>query len=399
VAAPPHLSTAGSTEAAARRLGVAVFCNFLGIGILLTVVPRFLREELGADRFEVGLATTIFFASALVARPFVGRQLDRRGRRPFLVWPLLGLAAVAVGLGFAPSVLAVAALRVVQGAIGSAFYTACATAATDLAPPERRASAIARLSLAIYLGFTLGPLVGDALIEAGFGWAKGSAALLHLVAFAITTRMPETQPTHPAHADGGDKDDDAPASLLRVVLRPGVALATSSFGFATIAAFSPEYADRIGIDRPGTLFATYAISVLAIRSVVGRLADRLGPRRMAIPGLALGAGGLAGLALSPGPQWSYVAMAAVGFGSGGTFPSLSAIAVGSVGDRFRGRALATFLTFNDVGQGVAGPLVGFLAADLSFRWVFGVPAIVGALGFIALAALAEWAASAARPSG
>jgi MFS family permease len=353
--------------------------------MLLAAVPRYLREVLGASRGQVGFATTIFFAAALLVRTTAGRLIDTVGRRPFLVWPPLLLGLVALGFEFAHSVAMVAALRFVQGTFGSTFYTAAATTATDLAPPDRQASAIARLSIGNQLGFVVGPIVADLLLDAGFTWVWVAVMGFAVLAAGLCRIVPETR-----IARAPDPAGTPPARtprFHRAAVGPGLAFAASSFGFASIAAFSPEYAQRIGISRPGTLFATYALSVLVIRPFTGRLADRIGPVRVAAPGLAIGAAALAGLALSPGPLVSYVSMAVVGFGAGSSFPALSAVVVARVPAHERGGALASFLMFNDVGQVVAGPAVGLLSDALGFRWVYGVPAIVVLLGAFAAARL------------
>ena len=117
-----------------RWLDVAVASNFLAIGILLSAVPRYVKEELGGSSAAVGTATTIFFAAALLTRPVVGRAMDRIGRRPFLTWPLLVMAVLAIGMEAAHAVWAVVLVRLLQGAFGSTFYTACAVVSTDIAP-------------------------------------------------------------------------------------------------------------------------------------------------------------------------------------------------------------------------------------------------------------------------
>jgi MFS family permease len=372
---------------AARRLDLVVLLNFLGIGILIAEVPRYLHDELRAGRGAVGSATTLFFLAALIARPFVGRAIDRVGRRRFVIWPLPLLAVAAASFELTTSVVSVAGLRFLQGLVGACFFTSSATMAADLAPPERRASAIARLSFNIYIGFVVGPLAADLLIDHGHGWARMTAAGLHLAGWALAVGLPESrQPQAPPVAGGAA---DLPArvrSFQPAVVRPGVALLSVAFGFASIAAFAPEYAERLGIARPGTLFAVYAAAVMASRSVTGPLADKIGSIRVALPAIGVGALGLLLMALSNQPALSYVGIALVGCGSGSTFPALSSFAISRVTDAERGTAMSSFLMFNDLGQALSGPLVGFIAQQAGFRWVYGIPAAVAVLGALALVA-------------
>ena len=59
---------------------LATFFIFCAFQILMPVLPKYV-QSLGADEKIVGLVSGIFTISALLARPFIGRELDRGGRR------------------------------------------------------------------------------------------------------------------------------------------------------------------------------------------------------------------------------------------------------------------------------------------------------------------------------
>lgn len=370
------------TRAAQVALDLSVLVNFIANGLLLATIPRYMHGPLGASRTWVGIGTTGFFFIAILVRPAVGRIIDRRGRLAFVRWPLLGLAVVAMSFGAVNAIWWIIALRFVQGAVGSGFYTAAAAVVTDLYPPSRRASAISRLSLNVYVGFVAGPVFADFLIRRSYDDVWRAAALLHLVAFAVSFLIPETtHETAPRPVAGG-----APVpSVYRAVLVPGIAFGAVSFAFATVVTFHAEYADRLGIDHPGWLFATYAFAVLAVRTFIGRAADAYGPARVALPCLTLGVGALALLSLAQTPWLAFLGMALTGLGSGATYPALSADAVDRVDPGVRGSALGSFMAFGDFGQGMAGPLVGLVSSALGFRWVYGIPAVIVAIGLAVLA--------------
>jgi predicted MFS family arabinose efflux permease len=77
---------------------------------------------------------------------------------------------------------------------------------------------------------------------------------------------------------------------------------------------------------------------------------------------------------------AFPAIALVGIGFGGSFPALTAIAAQRAPDAARAAALGTFLSFNDLGSALAGPLVGAIGQHLGFRWVYGTPALVAVVG-------------------
>jgi MFS family permease len=374
-------ATAGPVfgTATRRRLDLAVAANFLAIGVLLAAVPRYVREELGGSSAAVGTATTIFFAAALVTRPLVGRAMDRIGRRPFLTWPLVAMALLAIGMEAAGVVWAVIAVRLLQGAFGSSFYTACAVVSTDLAPPEQRASAVARLSLMIYLGFAFGPFLGEFLFDRGPQWPWLICALLHGLAAAVAWGLPETRRERPA---SHTEVRPSMRSLRRVVLRPGIAQLCAGLGYSCVVAFLPSYSREIGLGSSGALFFTYAASALLVRVFSGRLADRFGYVAVAVPGLLVFGLGHLLMAVAWAEWVPFPAIAMTGIGFGAVFPALTALAVDRAPDEQRGQVLGVFLSFNDLGNAIAGPAVGAIADAAGFRWGYGVPTIVAGVGLI-----------------
>lgn len=360
-----------------RWFDVATLANFVSIGILLVAVPRFAREELGASAAAAGAATTVFFAGALVTRPIVGRAMDRLGRRRFLLWPLAAMAVIALGFDALTTVWAAILLRLLQGVFGSTFYTACAVVATDLSPPERRASALARLSLTIYLGLAVGPSIGEWLLDRSGTAPWVVAACGHLVALAAASRLPETTTEESRAAPVGST-----AGLRRVVARPGIAQLCSGLGYACVIAFLPEYSRSIGLGSSGALFFAFAMSVLGVRLVSGRVADRVGYTAVAVPGLAVLVVGHSLLGLAWSTWVPFVAMVLLGIGTGSVFPALASIAASRAPDTARGAALGIFLSFSDLGNAAAGPLVGAVVDATSIRWAFGTAALVAAVGML-----------------
>jgi MFS family permease len=364
-----------------RWLDVTVAFNFLAIGIMLAAVPRFVKETLGGSSAAVGTATTVFFAAALLTRPVIGRAMDRIGRRQFLIWPLVAMAAMALSMELAGAVWAVVLIRVLQGAFGSSFYTACAVVATDLAPPAQRAGALARLSLMIYLGFAFGPFLGEFLFDRGDNWPWLVAALLHTAGLAAATRLPETRPA--LRADHAVRP--SLRQMQRSVLRPGIVQLCAGLGYACVVVFLPSYSREIGIGSSGALFFTYACSALVVRVFSGRLADRFGYVAVAVPGMAMFALGHLLMAVAWAEWVPFPAVAMMGIGFGAVFPALTALAVDRAPDEQRGAVLGVFLSFNDLGNAIAGPAVGAIVDAAGFRWGYGVPAIVATLGlFVAM---------------
>ncbi len=376
------------------RLDLSAVVLYLALGAMFSAAPRFVHESLGGSRALSGFSVSVFFIAAVVTRPVAGRLIDRYGRRPFIAATPFLVSLFIASMVAAESIAAVLALRFVQGVAGSAFYVAAVTASTDIAGPSRRASAVARLSFAIYFGFALGPTAGERLADSGFDSAWVVLAALAAVAGAVALTVPETRPVPSpllAPAVGAVPVSAGSAGVVPghrahpplvhpAAVLPGITLLTLGVGYVSVTSQSALYARAVGIGSSSALFATYAVTILAVRLVAGRLADRVGPVRIMFPGMAALAAGCALWALVHMPVTAYTGAVFIGTGWALVFPALTAWLSARVPDEERGSAIGSLVAFMDVGQGFGGYLVGAVADGSGFGWAFAVPALLAVVG-------------------
>ena len=372
-----------ATRARFQLLCACTFFHFLAMGIFLSGLPLFVSRELQGSKAAVGIAVGAFSITAVFSRPFVGRRMDVVGRTWFLRGAPVLIALSAVGLLFADSLWAVVGLRLLQGLAGSSFYTAAATVATDLAPLDKRAASISRFSLFLYAGFAAGPALGEALIGSqGYAWAWWAAVGSSAVAFAISLAVPETRPHR--------EPSDAPAIrrwIHPAAVGPGLVLLTVAVGYTAISSFMPLYARSIGMGSSGGLYVTFALTILVVRLVSGRLADHFGRAAVALPGLVSGAIGMFLLAGVAEPPAAYVGVALFGAGHALIFPALMALTVDRVPDEERGEALGSFTACFDVGASTGGYIVGFVADAFGYPAAWATPGVLCLLGLLALVSM------------
>src|SRR5512146_1783156 len=79
-----------------------VFVDLLGFSLILPLLPYY-AESFGATPFLVGLLVASYAAAQLIGAPLLGRLSDRYGRRPVLLFSVLGTFVGFLLLGFAPS--------------------------------------------------------------------------------------------------------------------------------------------------------------------------------------------------------------------------------------------------------------------------------------------------------
>ena len=361
-------------EGSLWTLCAATLFQFIALGMFLVNIPLLVTEELGGSRRAAGLAVGSFAITALLARPWVGRQLDHRGRKPFLFMSPVVLVISAIGLANAPAVWAVVGLRLFQGFSAAGFYTGAASMATDLAGHEHRARYIARISVFLYAGFTIGPNLAEALISGpGFGWAWAAAAASAATAAVLVLTLRETSPV----VTSGVAPPPTSHGLLHpAAVGPGVVLLGVAVGYTSVTAFSALFAREIGMKSSGAMFAAFAATILGVRLFSGRLADRHGRFRVAFPGLVLAAFGLTVLATLPRPVPALVGVALYGAGFALVFPALTALAADRAPESERGAALGTFTAFFDVATATSGALIGAIADARGFSTAWGTTAVL-----------------------
>jgi MFS family permease len=371
-------ATADTAPADARRRGIAfagifavTFCGLLAVGAVLPVLPRYVRGPLDAGNVAVGVVVGSPAVTGLLLRPFAGRLADRRGRK---LTVLLGSITVAVGGFMYLLPLGVPGLigaRLLLGAGEGTVFTAGSAWIVDLAPADRRGRVIGLYGLSVWAGLSIGPLVGELILAASsytavWIFAGGAPLLGALLAF----RLPD--PFRPAAV----AEHEHHPLIAREALRPGVALALASIGYATVAAFVVLHLDARDVGHGATVFGAFATMVVLTRLVGGDLPDRIGPARVATAAALVEAIGLATIAVAHSLPVALAGALAMGAAFSLLYPSLSLIVVGRVPENRRGAALGTFTAFFDAGVGLGAPLAGAAAALTGYEGAFLVAAAV-----------------------
>src|SRR3712207_5280293 len=81
---------------------VTVFLNIMGLGLILPLLP-FYAEAFGANGTQVGLLFTTFSGLQFLASPVFGALSDRFGRRPIILFGVVGQIVGYLLMGFATS--------------------------------------------------------------------------------------------------------------------------------------------------------------------------------------------------------------------------------------------------------------------------------------------------------
>ncbi|MGD6941876.1 MFS transporter [Cytobacillus gottheilii] len=155
-----------------------VFIAFLGIGLIIPVMPSFMNI-MHLSGATMGYLVAMFAVAQLVMSPFAGRWVDRFGRKKIIILGLFlfGVSELIFGLGKSVPVLY---LSRILGGFSAAFIMPGVTAyVADITSLKDRPKAMGYVSAAISTGFIIGPGIGGFIGEYGvrlpFFFAAGIA--------------------------------------------------------------------------------------------------------------------------------------------------------------------------------------------------------------------------------
>jgi DHA1 family tetracycline resistance protein-like MFS transporter len=346
---------------------ITVFIDLVGFGIVIPVLPYYVEgTRFNASPRMVGLLFASYSVMQLIFTPLLGRLSDRYGRRPVLLFSLLGTSLGFLILGFATTLWMLFLGRIIDGITGGNISTAQAYIA-DVTTKEERAKGMGLIGAAFGLGFTFGPAIGGVLSRWGISVPfifAGALALANAVLLYFT--LPETvTPEHPARASAAA---GRWTQLLDALRQPRLSFVLV-IHFLFVVAFSMMTASfalftmyRFGYDpaHNGYIFMYVGfIGALIQGGLIGRLAKRYGELPLVIVGAFCFALSLVAIPLTH-PGLGLVALLVVGalFGLGNSLatPSLQTLASKSAGAGEQGGVLGVVQSVASLARAV-GPTI------------------------------------------
>ena len=369
-----------------RRLRLSVFLVSLPFGMLLFGVPLIARE-MGAGPLAIGGLFSTYAAIVVISQPFIGRGLDRLGRRLFLIFGLLAYALSNVVFGLATGVVGLYLAQVAQGVGAGLTWLAALSIVSDLASVDCRGREYGRVEEMAFRGTLLGSLVGFALLallegDGIGGWLTlaGGWRLLFLayaaatlVAAAIVWRkIPETL-SQLENRD--DKVSEAPKDRRtsggaarrlpgQLWILMGIVGLTAAATALLGPILMPYLFDNVSTSMLalGLAFLPAAIAGSVLPSRLGGISDRIGRRPPIVAALAM-----AGLAAAAVPfvrsLWPLAVLwvlEAAAFAA--ATPAEEALVIDLADNARQGSALGYYTAAAALG-GVIGPLLG--------GWIYG----------------------------
>lgn len=353
---------------------ITVLVDVIGLGIIIPVMPALIMELTGGGLSEASLyagwITFTYAATQFLFAPVIGGLSDRFGRRPVLLFSLLGFGLDYILLGFAPTIFWLFIGRFISGITGASYTTASAYIA-DISPPERRSQDFGLIGAAFGLGFIIGPSVGGILGEYGARIPFFAAAGLVLVnmmygyfvlpeSLSKENRRPfDWSRANPFGALKQIKKYPKIASLVGVFFLVYVAnhATQSTWTYFTMEKFS--WSEM----TVGLSLGVVGLSVVAVQGGLIKVAiPKLGNNRTVYFGLMMYVLGFLGFAFA-NQGWMMFAVILPFCVGGLATPALQGI------------------ISNEVPQNAQGELQGALTSLISFSAIFGPPMMTNLFGY------------------
>lgn len=175
--------------------------DITGMGLIIPVMPELIESMINGGASQAswygGILLSTYAIMQFLFAPVLGGLSDKYGRRPVLLFSLLGFGLDYLFLSFAPNLGWLFAGRALAGITGASFTTASAYIA-DISTDENRTQNFGLIGAAFGIGFIVGPLLGGLLGTLGprvpFMVAAGLSLLNCLYGyFVLPESLPETK--------------------------------------------------------------------------------------------------------------------------------------------------------------------------------------------------------------
>lgn len=346
--------------------------------MVIPFLPLFLIELGVTDHAEIWsglLFSSAFFAGAL-SSPFWGAVGDKFGRKPMIIRAGLVLFVIYSLMPLVTNPYQVLILRMLQGLLSGFIPGSIAIVGTNT-PEHKTGYALSMMSTATATGSIMGPMIGGALASLfGNRSAFSLAGILCLIATILAIIGVKEEKFVPS------KDRVSVLNTFRVaghnkgLMTVLILTMLTQFSVMTIEPVLTLYIAEIsGFSSRTSMIAGVVFSIVGIASILfaarwGKLADKIGFRKVLLIGLL--AGGIGSLAqLLFHNIWAFSAIRFVyGAFFCAVFPALNGLVVQHTASDFRGRAFSLNQTATQIG-GMAGPLAGgFVSGIFNTHSVF-----------------------------
>lgn len=350
----------------------SAFLSIVGIGIIIPVLPFIVTKYMpGATNADIalhaGIMASLYSVCQFFAAPGLGALSDKFGRRPILLFCLLGSAIGYIFLGIGGSLTMLYIGRIIAGITGGDISTVFAYIA-DVSKPEERGKLFGLIGATIGLGFMIGPTIGGFMslidLSAPFYLAAGVTLLNMLFGYFV---LPESLKKENRMTDFSLSHLNPFKTLFGVLanltVRTMLLIGFFFFlPFAQLQGIGGIFAKDILLWTPTNIgmffFIIGFVDVITQGLLYTKIVTKYGEFKLVLAGLLItGFSYLcnAMLLYYPSTLFAYIAIVIYAFGSGLIVPALSSLISRSAPPNQQGRVQGASQSLQSITR-IIGPL-------------------------------------------
>jgi DHA1 family multidrug resistance protein-like MFS transporter len=371
--------------------------SLVGFSFVTPFIPLFIQQLGIHGQADVTLWAALLTGGSsvfmIVAAPIWGALADRHGRKLMVVRAALSAGVLVVLMGAAQNVWQLLALRLLQGMF-TGTVSASQALVSSQAPRARLGMALGIMQTSVFVGTSIGPLLGGVVADS-FGYrlsfVAGGCALfvsgLIVLLFVQEHRAPMTDVAAPPFwRDLG--------SAMKIPVIPAMigTYFAIQFGATVITPVLPQFVQTLqgtagrAATVTGVILAGAGVASAVAAVIVGIISDRIGYKRVLVVASIAAA-------IFSIPQffvtatWQlFVLRVVIGLATGAIMPAAGALTANLVPASKRGTAYGLTGSATSLGFG-AGPLTAALVVGVS-----GIRPVFLTAAFL-MAVIAAWVAA------
>lgn len=359
---------------------VGSFVTVAGMSMVVPFLPLYvellgIHNLAGIEQWS-GAAFGAAYVFAAIMSPVWGKLSDKHGRKLMLLRASLGMAIVITLTGLAQNIYQLLGLRLLIGLI-SGYLASAITLVASQTPKEHSGWALGTLSTGSVSGSLFGPLIG--------GWLADIIGLRHIffvtgffmfLCFVTTSLLVHENFIPTSYAQLTNREVWKMISNPKMLIAMFITTFMVQFANFSIEPIITVYVKQLLPDLShialisGIVVSASGISTVLAAPQIGRISDRIGPRRVLLACLIF-----AGLAVIPQAfvknPWQLTGLRFImGFAIAGLLPSINSLIKRHVPNAVSGRVYGFNQSSQYLGT-IVGPIMGGqMAAYFGIKYVF-----------------------------
>jgi len=361
-------------------IGITVinFVVYLVYYLLMVIMAVIAQDNLHASLSQAGFASGIYIIGTLLARLFMGKQLELLGRKMVLRAGAIFYLVTTIAYLFTPTIGVLYLVRFLNGFGYGTVSTATNAIVTAYIPKSKHGEGINYYGLSTSLAAAIGPFIGMILLNlTDFHFI----IWFSIVLVALVTVACFVFPVRNIQLSEDLKKVLSSWSIHSFIEKKALFVTFIAFlmglSYSSVLSFLSSFTKAIDlVDAGSFFFVVYALAITFTRPLTGRIFDEKGEKFVMYPSYLFLSMGLLLLSATTNSPMLLVSGVLVGLGYGTFMSNGQAVCLKLVNNHRIGVALSTYFIGLDLGLGVGPYVMGTLRSLTSFRGVYIFAAII-----------------------